>query len=413
MLPWALGSALAIALILAPTVHALRRLNDVHLEAAGTQRSRLLELLRGLVTLRLYGAAELALRRWWSAAAAAQDAAARQDALHLGALAALDAVRAAALLGMTWHGAAAVQRGELGLAALLAGTGVAAAVLASLRTLAAQAIAAARAAAALADVRRTLAEPGEQPDGLRLPPGRLRGQISLSGLSFAYTPGGPPVLSDISVEIPAGAKVAIVGSSGSGKSTLGKLLLGFYAPQSGQIAFDGRDLAQLDLPELRAQLGVVLQHEHLFAGSIRDNLSVGAPGAPFAELVRACKQAAIHGDISRMPMQYETVIAAGGANLSGGQRQRLALARSLVRRPAVLLLDEATSALDNASQAEIEAALAGLGCTRVLVAHRLSTVVDADLILVLERGRLVEQGTHAELAARRGAYWRLIAAEAG
>lgn len=413
MLPWALGGAALTALVLAPTVRALRRLTDVQVEAAGRQRSRLLELLRGLVTLRLYGAAELALRRWWPAAAAAQDAAARQDALHVGALAALDAVRAAALLGMTWHGAAAVLRGELGLAALLVGVGVAAAVLASLRAVAAQALAAARVVGALAEVRRTLAEPREQPDGLRLPPGRLRGQISLSGVSFAYAPGGPPVLSDISIEIPAGAKVAIVGCSGSGKSTLGKLLLGFYAPQSGQIAFDGRDLTQLDLPALRAQLGVVLQHEHLFAGPIRDNLAVGAPGAPFAELVRACKQAAIHGDISRMPMQYETVLASGGANLSGGQRQRLALARALVRRPAVLLLDEATSALDNASQAEIEAALSGLGCTRVLVAHRLSTVADADLILVLERGRLVEQGAHVELAARRGAYWRLIAAEAG
>ena len=412
LLPWALAAAGLTLAILAPTVRALRRLTDVQLDAAGRQRSRLLELLRGLVTLRLHGAADRLLRRWWPAALAAQDAAARQDALHLGALAALDAVRAAALVGMTWHGVAAAQRGDLGLAGLLAGTGVAGAVLASQRALAAQAIAAARVVGALAGVRDTFAEPREQPDGLRLPPGRLRGQIALIDVSFTYAAGVKPVLSDISIEIPAGAKVAIVGASGSGKSTLGKLLLGFYPPQSGQILFDGRDLAQLDLAALRAQLGVVLQHDHLFAGSIRDNLAIAAPGAPFGELVRACKQAAIHGDIGRMPMQYETVIAAGGANLSGGQRQRLALARALVRRPAVLLLDEATSALDNASQAEIEAALAGLGCTRVLVAHRLSTVVDADLILVLERGRLVEQGTHAELAARKGAYWRLIAAEA-
>ena len=208
--------------------------------------------------------------------------------------------------------------------------------------------------------------------------------------------------------IAAGTKVALVGRSGSGKSTLGKLLIGMYLPTAGRVLFDGKDLASLDLPAVRQQMGVVLQEPHLIAGSLRDNIGLASDGASFDEIVDAATKAAIHDDIEKLPMRYETVVTEGGGTFSGGQRQRCVVARALLSSPAVLLLDEATSALDNVSQRVIEMNLSRSSATRIVIAHRLSTVRDADQIVVVERGRVVEHGHHDELVAKRGAYYRLI-----
>jgi ABC-type bacteriocin/lantibiotic exporter with double-glycine peptidase domain len=247
----------------------------------------------------------------------------------------------------------------------------------------------------------------EQAEGLRPAP-RLTGQIKLKNVSFGYGPRAPLVVRDVSVNIQAGQFVALVGPSGAGKSSLASLLLGLHKPSSGAIMFDGVNLEEIDLRSLRRQLGVVTQTHELFGGTIRENIALSDPSLPFEDVERAAKLAQIHDDIVAMPMGYQTPLVDGGASLSGGQRQRLALARALVRRPAILLLDEATSALDAATERKVQAALAQLRCTRVVIAHRLTTVMSADVILVMQNGALVEAGTHEQLLARRGLYASLV-----
>ncbi|HSO40116.1 MAG TPA: peptidase domain-containing ABC transporter [Labilithrix sp.] len=255
--------------------------------------------------------------------------------------------------------------------------------------------------------------PVEQPEGSRLPAPPLSGRISLDRVSFRYGPKLPLAVKEVSLEIRPGELIAIVGRSGSGKSTLGRLLLGLYQPAEGSIRFDGMPLSQLDLQSVRQQLGVVVQRAHVFGTTVRANIALGEPTMPLEQIMEAAKRARIHEDIASMPMGYDTAIIAGGSSLSGGQRQRIALARALVNRPAALLLDEATSALDAVTEHEVSLQLDELSCTRVVIAHRLSTVVNAHRILVMERGELVEQGTHAELLARGGLYAHLVTMQMG
>jgi NHLM bacteriocin system ABC transporter ATP-binding protein len=234
----------------------------------------------------------------------------------------------------------------------------------------------------------------------------LTGRIELSHISFRYTEGSGLILDDVSLCIEPGSLVALVGPSGSGKSTVLRLLLGFEAPESGDILFDGQPLGTLDAASLRRQIGVVLQHCALTTGSIFENLTSGLPYS-LDDAWAAARLAGIAADIEAMPMGMHTLVMEGSPTLSGGQRQRLMIARALIGRPRVLLFDEATSALDNRSQALVMQSLDRLSATRIVVAHRLSTVEHADRIFVLERGRLVEQGTHAELIAGNGPFSRL------
>jgi ABC-type bacteriocin/lantibiotic exporter with double-glycine peptidase domain len=228
----------------------------------------------------------------------------------------------------------------------------------------------------------------------------------LRDLSFRYASDGPWVLENIDFTVEPGAFVAIVGPSGSGKSTLLRLLLGFETPTLGSIFYDNKALATLDLRLLRPQIGTVLQNAGLVPGSIRDNI-VGAARLDDAEVSAAVAMAGLDADVAAMPMGLETFVAEGGSTLSGGQRQRVMIARAIVRKPAILLFDEATSALDNRTQAVVAASLASLNATRMVIAHRLSTVRDADMILVLEGGRIVERGRYADLMEAKGAFFRL------
>jgi len=232
------------------------------------------------------------------------------------------------------------------------------------------------------------------------------GRIELSHISFCYTEGAGLVLNDVSLCIEPGSLVAIAGPSGGGKSTVLRLLLGFETPESGDILFDGQPLGTLDAASLRRQLGVVLQHCALTTGSIFENLTSGLPYT-LDDAWAAARLAGIAADIEAMPMGMHTLVMEGSPTLSGGQRQRLMIARGLIGRPRILLFDEATSALDNRAQALVMQSLDRLSATRIVVAHRLSTVEHADRIFVLERGRLVEQGTHAELIAGNGPFSRL------
>lgn len=236
----------------------------------------------------------------------------------------------------------------------------------------------------------------------------LRGDIDVSGVTFRYDPDGPDVLHEVSLSVRAGEFVAVVGASGSGKSTLLRLLLGFEQPVRGTVAYDGIDLGRRDLRATRRQIGTVLQRAALFPGSLAENIRGPRPLTQ-AQIWAAAEAASVADDIRAMPMGLQTVMVEGAGSVSGGQRQRILLARALAGHPAVLLLDEATSALDNRTQAQVTAALDRLRVTRVAIAHRLSTVRHADRIVVLDRGRVVQQGTYGELIAAPGVFADLAA----
>jgi ABC-type bacteriocin/lantibiotic exporter with double-glycine peptidase domain len=259
----------------------------------------------------------------------------------------------------------------------------------------------------LEDVLDSPSEP-TRPQSTQRP---LSGAIEVRGVSFRYPSEQQPTLLDLSFEIAPGECVAIVGASGSGKSTLARLLAGLYEPAAGTIAFDGLDMRAFDLAQLRERMGIVTQDTRLFSGTLRDNVALFEPTIPGDAVQTACELACLHDDIARMPMAYDTMLADGGTSLSGGQRQRLSLARALLRKPDILILDEATSALDTVTEQRVQARLRELACTRILVAHRLSTIVEADKILVLEQGRLVAVGRHAELLLSCGEYRALVRAQ--
>jgi ATP-binding cassette, subfamily C, bacteriocin exporter len=246
--------------------------------------------------------------------------------------------------------------------------------------------------------------------GNKVPFQGIRQAIELRGLSFKYGCRAN-VLNKLNLRIPAGKTVAVVGESGSGKSTLLKLLQGFYAPTGGRLLFDGVDLCDIELGSLRRGVGVVSQDAFVFNGTLHQNIAVGRPDATAEEVLEAARAAGLEEFINGLPERYETVIGERGANLSGGQRQRLAIARVLLKKPDILIFDEATSHLDTATeraiQENLKSALAGR--TVVLVAHRLSTIRDADLICVLHKGEVVEEGTHQDLLQGFGRYaalWR-------
>lgn len=237
----------------------------------------------------------------------------------------------------------------------------------------------------------------------KVDPGKLKGRISANNLAFRYAENGPMILKSISLSIEAGQYIAITGPSGSGKSTLFRLLLGFNQPVHGNIFFDEHDITQLNPQRVRQQCGVVLQNSMLMTGSIYENI-VGSAVLSLEDAMRAAEKAGMREDIEAMPMGLHTLVSERGGSLSGGQRQRLLIARALARNPRILFFDEATSALDNRTQSIVIRSLEQLAVTRIVIAHRLTTIEKADLILVLDKGEVVQQGTYQELMSKPGLF---------
>ncbi|MCR5672297.1 MAG: NHLP bacteriocin export ABC transporter permease/ATPase subunit [Lachnospiraceae bacterium] len=237
---------------------------------------------------------------------------------------------------------------------------------------------------------------------------RLKGGVEINNVTFRYSDDMPAVLDDLSLKIEPGQYVAIVGKTGCGKSTLMRILLGFETPQKGAVYYDGKDLKKLDLKSLRQKIGAVMQNGKLFLGDIYSNIVISAPWLSLNEAWEAARIAGIDEDIRSMPMGMNTLISEGQGGISGGQRQRLMIARAVAPKPKILIFDEATSALDNLTQKHVSDALDEMKCTRIVIAHRLSTIKHCDRIIVLEGGKIIEDGTYDELIAKKGFFAMLV-----
>jgi subfamily B ATP-binding cassette protein HlyB/CyaB len=258
--------------------------------------------------------------------------------------------------------------------------------------------------ARLGDILNTAREPGFNPDRTTLP--SLKGEVLFEHVRFRYRNNYPVLLENLCLKVSAGEIIGIVGRSGSGKSTLAKLLQRLYVPESGRVLVDGVDLAMIDTAWLRRHIGVVSQENFLFNRSVRDNIAITAPSAPMHAVVQAATLAGAHDFIVGLPQAYDTVIEEHGSNLSGGQRQRIAIARALINQPRLLIFDEATSALDYESERLIQNNMSAICKNRTvfIIAHRLSAVRGCDRILVMDKGRIIEQGSHESLVQQGGYY---------
>ncbi|BBF92928.1 peptidase C39 [Blastochloris tepida] len=268
--------------------------------------------------------------------------------------------------------------------------------------------------ARLGDILNTAPEPLYSPGRMTLP--MIRGDVSFEHVTFRYRIDGPEILHDINLHVPAGQVIGVVGRSGSGKSTLAKLVQRLYVPESGRVLVDGIDVAQVDPAWLRRQIGVVLQDNILFNRTVRDNIALADPALPTGRVIAAATLAGAHEFIMQLPQGYDTIVGERGSSLSGGQRQRIAIARALITDPRILIFDEATSALDYESESIIQQNMAQIaeGRTVFIIAHRLSALRQADRIITIERGRLIEDGTHHELMLKAGGrYATLYRLQAG
>jgi len=395
-------------LLLLFTTGSIGRLARRELTAFGNSQGYLSEALVGIATLKASGAEDRAFDRWSNLFFDHLNASLRYNYVAGtmdGLLSALPSLGQLALLGV---GASQVLAGSMTVGTMVGLIALAGAFFAPLSSLVRSGQQFQLVGANLDRIRDvTEAEPEQEGEALEsVPP--LSGQIRLDGVCFRYSETGPTVLNQVNLAVEAGQRVAIVGLSGSGKTTLGKLLLGLYEPTAGGIFYDGLALAHLDRREVRRQFGVVMQDAVLFSGSVRSNITLTDPGMDSTQVLEAARIAAIDDDIAAMPMGYETFVAEGGSALSGGQRQRIAIARAIAHQPAILLLDEATSHLDVETEQRVAKNLETLACTQIIIAHRLSTVRDADTILVLDEGTIVEQGRHHDLLQRDGYYAHLV-----
>jgi ABC-type bacteriocin/lantibiotic exporter with double-glycine peptidase domain len=404
----AMSAAEALVFLCArPTYH---RLLAADLDKKAKTHSYMVQMLGGMETLKCAGAERLGVEKWSNLYTDELNVTMRRAR----ATAYVDGIRGAvASLGpllILTIGATSVMSGKMSLGMMLAMNSLATSLFGPLSQLVSSALELQLVKGHMDRIDDVLQTPVEQDRDTAQQPPRLRGHVAVNNLSFRYGDQAPLVVQDVSLDIAPGMSVALVGPSGSGKSTLLNLLAGLYKPVSGEVSYDGKPLHDMDVRSVRQQIGIVPQHPFIFGGTLRENVALTSPGAQLDRIIAACKVSSLHDDITEMPMGYDTVISDGGGSLSGGQRQRVAIARAVIRNPSLMLLDEATSALDNATEKRVIENLERQRCTRITVAHRLSTVRNADLIVVMDKGRIVEQGNHQQLVANHGLYARLVQA---
>jgi len=388
-----------------------QRLMAGNLQAQADAQSYAYELLAGIETLKASGAEHRAVDHWGGLFTDQVNISLTRGRLMAAVNSVTSTLQMAAPLVILMAGAFQVLAGRISLGTMLSAAALAAGFLEPLATMISSGLQLQMLGSYMQRINDVLDTPREQ-QGVHVHPApRLGGRIRADDLSFRYGPLAPAVISHVSLDIQPGQHVGIVGRSGSGKSTLAHLLLGLYQPTSGRIEFDGLDLAGLDTGSVRRQLGIVTQRPYLFGASVRENIALTNPEVPLEAVVEAATIACVHDDIAAMPMGYDTQLHDGGASISGGQRQRIALARALVHRPSILLLDEATSELDTVTEQKIYTNLDAISATTIVIAHRLSTVRKADLILVMDQGQVIEAGTHAQLVLRGGTYTELVHAQ--
>jgi ABC-type bacteriocin/lantibiotic exporter with double-glycine peptidase domain len=405
------GLALLRVAILLGALRQRQRLTSEQLQAQSAAQSYEVQLLNGIEALKACGAERRAVDTWSHLFVRQLNVSLARGRLDVLVTTLLDALGVASPVIVLLYGGARVMEGALTLGTMLGLAALAAGFLAPISTLVSNASQFQLLGSYLERLDDVLSTPCE-PQGRDLPcPSSFAGRVALEDVTFRYGPLVPPALADVSLDITPGSFIAVVGPSGSGKSTLIGLAAGLIEAQGGAVLYDGRALEQFPREWLRARLAYVPQHSFLFGTTIRANIALANPNLSFERIVEAARLAAIHDEIASLPMGYDTVLADAGTSLSGGQRQRIALARALAGRPKVLILDEATSALDAFTERTIQDNLHSLRATRIVAAHRLSTIRDADLILVLDQGRAVERGTHAELVAGNGLYRQLVSAQ--
>ena len=388
-----------------------QKLMSGSLQAQADTQSYAYELLAGIETLKASGAEHRAVDRWGGLFSDQVKIDLTRGRLMAAVSSVMSTLQVASPLVILLVGAFEVLDGRISLGVMLGASAMGAGFLQPLGTMVSSAMQLQLLGSYMQRINDVLDTPGEQHGEHVRPAPRLSGQIRADDVSFSYGPLAPPVVSGVSLEIQPGQHIGIVGRSGSGKSTLAHLLLGLYRPTSGRIEFDGLDLGGLDAGSVRRQLGIVTQRPYLFGSSVRENIALTNPELPLEAIVEAAKIACVHDDIVAMPMGYDTPLHDGGASISGGQRQRIALARALVHQPSTVLLDEATSELDTMTERQIYRNLEALSATTIVIAHRLSTVRNADLILVMEQGQVIEVGTHEQLLSRQGTYSGLVHAQ--
>ena len=411
-----MGALVAVLAAAEVTVLLAARRRNQHLmgESLATEaksQSYAYEMFSAVETLKAAGAERRSVSHWTNLFIAELNVSLRRGRLSALVETATHGLALLSPIAVLLLGANLVGNGQLSLGTMLALAALATAFLEPLATLVGTALQIQLLGSYLARLDDVFNTPTETAGrDLRHAP-KLTGAVRAENLTFRYSPHVAPAVDGADLEVQPGQVLAVVGRSGSGKSTLGRLLLGLYPPSDGRVLLDGIDLATLYPRSVRSQIGVVTQDPYIFGLSIRDNLVLGDPSLPLERLETAVELAGVAEDIHAMPMGWDTPLVDGGASLSGGQRQRLALARALAPQPRILLLDEATSSLDTVTEAQVHANIARLGCTVIVIAHRLATVIDADHIVVMDAGRVVEVGCHRDLLAAGGHYARLVAGQ--
>lgn len=404
----ALPFFVGVSLVIRPLFRG--RLETLFQRNAASQ-SFLVEAVTGMQTVKAMALERIFARKWEATLARQVHAASEVQHLSGTASALSNVIQRCTTLAILWFGAGEVMDNQLTVGKLIAFQMIAGQVINPVMRIVSLWQDFQRVSLSVDRLGDLMNTPGEpfQANKTSLP--QLRGDIELDAVNFRYKPEGRRALQDFKLTIPTGTTVGLVGRSGSGKSTLTRLLQRLYLPESGRILIDGMDIGQLDPLWLRRQIGVVLQDNFLFSGSIYDNIAVQWPGAPMQAVVKAAQLAGAHEFITELSDGYDTEVGERGTSLSGGQRQRVAIARALLTNPRILIFDEATSALDYESERIIQDNMKAIsqGRTVLIIAHRLSTIAHCDTIVVMDRGEIREQGTHAELLAATGLYHHLFA----